>query len=243
MNRDEYAKMHEIEDRMWWYRGLHANLLTALQRAGRSLEGPILDAGCGTGGFLARLRVALPEIGCIGLDFEPIAASLAAEKSGAPICVGSIDALPFAENSLGAIVSADVLCHRSVAQAKALADFHRCLRPGGALVLNLPAYEWMMSAHDRAVHTARRYSAAGLERLLLEAGFAGVATGYWNCLLFPLMALRRKVLATHGEQSDVMPYWAPIEALFRGVMRIEGFLLRRGVRLPFGGSVIVVAEK
>lgn len=243
MNRDEYVKMHEIEDRMWWYRGLHANLLEALRRSGGAGQGPVLDAGCGTGGFLACLRAAFPAIEGVGLDFEPIAVSLAAEKSGAPVCVGSIDALPFADGSLGAIVSADVLCHRSVAEAVALADFHRCLRPGGALVLNLPAYEWMMSAHDRAVHTARRYSAGSLGQKLREAGFSQVTTGYWNCLLFPLMALRRKVLATQGEQSDVMAYAAPLEAMFAAAMRVEGFLLARGVRLPFGGSVIAVARK
>ena len=242
MNRDEYAKMHEIEDRMWWYRGLHANLIAALKRGGAG-QGPVLDAGCGTGGFLARLHAALPAIERAGLDFEPIAVSLAAEKSGAPVCVGSIDALPFADGSLGAIVSADVLCHRSVAEAAALADFHRCLRPGGALVLNLPAYEWMMSAHDRAVHTARRYTAGGLAQKLRDAGFSRVTTGYWNCLLFPLMALRRKVLATRGEQSDVRAYAAPLEAMFAVAMRVESFLLTRRVRLPFGGSVIAVAHK
>jgi len=243
MNRDEYVKMHAIEDRMWWYRGLHANLLSALLRDGGVAPGLVLDAGCGTGGFLTRLHASFPAIERVGLDFEPIAVSLAAEKSGAPVCVGSVNALPFADGSLGAIVSADVLCHRGVSESAALANFHRCLRPGGALILNLPAYEWMMSAHDRAVDNVRRYGAPSLRQKLRAAGFGRVTTSYWNCLLFPLMALSRKVLATHGGRSDVMTYSAPIEAIFRAVMRIEGFLLARGARLPFGGSIIAVARK
>jgi SAM-dependent methyltransferase len=243
MNRNEYAKMHEAEGSMWWYRGLHANLMEALKRTDNALSGPLLDAGCGTGGFLARLRVASPETDCIGMDFQSVAASFAAEKSSAPICAGSINALPFADNSFGAIVSADVLCHRSVDQTSALASFRRCLRPAGVLILNLPAYSWMMSAHDRAVHTARRYSAAGLERILLDAGFAEVRIGYWNCLLFPLMALRRKLFATTSAESDVMLFSDPAETVFRLAMRAEGFVLKRGIRLPFGGSVLAVAVK
>ena len=54
MDRIEYEKMHAVEDRMWWYHGLHANLLTAFARTGRARAGlRVLDAGCGTGGFLA----------------------------------------------------------------------------------------------------------------------------------------------------------------------------------------------
>jgi SAM-dependent methyltransferase len=243
MNRNEYAKMHDVEDRMWWYTGLHANLMIALEQTRIVLTSPVLDAGCGTGGFLARLGIDRPGVDRIGLDFETIAASLASEKSGASVCVGSIDRLPFAEGAFAAIFSADVLCHQSVDQRAALADFRRCLRPGGALVLNLPAYDWMKSAHDRAVHTARRYTSESAKRILAEAGFTSIATGYWNSILFPLMMLRRKVFATRGEASDVMPYARPMEAIFRKAMRVEQAILKRGIKLPFGGSVLAVGRK
>jgi len=136
-----------------------------------------------------------------------------------------------------------VLCHRSVDQAQALADLYRSLAPGGVLMLNLPAYDWMFSAHDRAVHTARRYTAGRIRTRLRAVGFAQVRTTYWNSLLFPLMVLRRKVLKTEGAASDVALLPAPVEFLFRSVMRIENFLLRCGIALPFGGSVLAVAIK
>jgi SAM-dependent methyltransferase len=244
MDRVEYEKMHAVEERMWWYHGIHANLLTAFRRSGRVLPGMrVLDAGCGTGGFLAKLGRAVPGLERIGMDFEPVAADLTRARAAVPVSVASINQLPFAAASLGAIFSADVLCHRSVDQAQALADLHRCLAPGGVLLLNLPAYDWMFSAHDRAVHTARRYTRTRLDALLREAGFAQVRTSYWNCLLFPLMVLRRKLMKTEGAASDVMPFPAPIEFLFRGAMRIENFLLRSGIALPFGGSVLAVAIK
>jgi hypothetical protein len=100
-----------------------------------------------------------------------------------------------------------------------------------------------MSAHDRAVHTARRYTRARLTGLLREAGFTSIRTSYWNTLLFPLMVLRRKLFTTSRTTSDVMVYPAPIEALFRAVMRLETWALCRGMPLPFGGSVIAAAVK
>jgi SAM-dependent methyltransferase len=243
MDRAEYLKMHAVEEAMWWYRGCHANLLTAYRRWATAPAGPVLDAGCGTGGLLRQLVDALPGRPLLGMDIETVAAELAGQKSGAAICVGTINDLPFADHSMAAIFSADVIYHRGVDEGRALADLHRCLAPGGVLVLNLPAYDWMMSAHDRAVHTARRYTRSRIEARLREAGFARITTSYWNTLLFPLMVLRRKLFTTDETTSDVMVYPAPIEALFRAVMRIESLALRSGLRLPFGGSVLAVAVK
>ncbi|MEI9986667.1 MAG: class I SAM-dependent methyltransferase [Aliidongia sp.] len=151
------------------------NLLTAYRLSAPARPArPVLDAGCGTGGFLRKLADAIPEQALFGMDIEPVAAELAGQKSAATICVGSINDLPFAANSMSAIFSADVLYHRGVDESRALADLHRCLAPGGVLVLNLPAYDWMMSAlmsaHDRAVHTARRYTRTRIQALLREAG-------------------------------------------------------------------------
>jgi SAM-dependent methyltransferase len=244
MDRSEYLKMHAVEEAMWWYRGCHANLLTAYRRSADVSPGrPVLDAGCGTGGFLRKLAEILPEHVLFGMDIETVAAELAGQKSGATICVGSINDLPFAANSMSAIFSADVLYHRGVDERRALADLHRCLAPGGVLVLNLPAYDWMMSAHDRAVHTARRYTRTRIRALLREAGFERITTSYWNTLLFPLMVLRRKLFTTSQTTSDVMVYPAPIEALFRAVMRLENLALHSGLTLPFGGSVLAAAVK
>jgi SAM-dependent methyltransferase len=242
VERDEYERLDATEDRMWWFRATHANLVAAFESAGAP-AGAVLDAGCGTGGLLRRLAAALPGRSVLGLDADSGASLAARRKSGRPVCVGSVDALPFADESLAGIFSADVLCHRNVDERAALASFHRCLARGGVLVLNLPAYGWLLSGHDEAVHNVRRYTARGAVALLRDAGFASVRATYWNTFLFPLMVLRRKVLDRFRAGSDVAEFPGPVDRLFRGVTAVETALLRAGLTLPFGGSILAVAVK
>jgi ubiquinone/menaquinone biosynthesis C-methylase UbiE len=245
LERSEYAKLSEVEDEMWWFRGAHANLMTAFRRCMRrhTTGGTILDAGCGTGGLLTRLVRDLPAWTAVGLDADVGACTAARAKSRASVCAGSANSLPFPDRSLAAIFSADVLCHRNVDDVTALRDFHRCLAAGGVLVLNLPAYGWLLSAHDRAVHNERRYDRQHLLAMLESAGFAKIRATYWNTILFPIMVIRRMVLGSADGTSDVKRFPGAVEAAFRGVMRFENTLLRHGVRLPFGGSILATAVK
>ncbi len=235
----EYALMDAAEDAMWWYRAMHARVLALLPESGR-----LLDAGCGTGGFLARVRDARPGLALSGIEYFPQAARRAAEKSGAEVVAGSINALPHTDASFDVAVSLDVLCHQAVDQAVALAELHRVLAPGGSLVLNLPALPWLASVHDLRVHTARRYTRAGVTAALAAAGFAAIDARYWNALLLPVMAVQRKLLARGADaRSDVghFPPWQD-RALFAAT-RAEGMLAGMGVRFPAGGSVLVTAHR
>jgi SAM-dependent methyltransferase len=239
MRRAEYEKLAAVEDRMWWFGGLHANILTSFV-ATNIAHGPVLDAGCGTGGLLRRFSATHPRR-AIGLELDAEACGVARAKSGVSIVAGSVAAMPFADNSFAAIFSADVLCHAGVDERASLAEFRRCLAAGGALVLNLPAYPWLLSEHDRAVDNVRRYTARDVLGLLREAGFAVARAGYWNTFLFPLMIARRKLLSASGSDVGIGPM--PLEKLFSAVMRLETLLIKAGLRLPFGGSVLAVAVK
>jgi len=227
---------------MWWFRGLHANLQAEWRRRGGAGAARALDAGCGTGGFLARLAAAAPGLRATGLERDMGAARVARGKSGCPVAAGDVNALPFADRAFDVIFSADVLCHRGVAERAALEGFRRCLRPGGLLVLNLPAYRWLYSAHDVAVDNARRYGRKELLSLLAETGFAAAEARYWNSVLFPLMLLRRK-LGRGRAESEVALLPATLERLFAACLALERRLVAAGIRLPFGGSILATAVR
>lgn len=243
MEPAEYALMDSAEDGMWWYRAAHARVLDAL-RERPGARGPLLDAGCGTGGMLRRFARDMGERAPVGLDYLPDAARRAAAKSGRPVTAGDANRLPFPDACFGAAVSIDVLCHAGVDPARALAELHRVLRPDGTLVLNLPAYEWLRGAHDARVHNARRFTRRGAAALLHQAGFVAISGRYWNGLLLPLMALQRKVLQRRPDApSDVTEFSPWMDATLYAVTELERRMDRLGIPMPGGGSVLMLATR
>ena len=236
MEPAEYALMDAAEDRMWWYRALHTRLLDALT----GVHGDVLDAGCGTGGLLARLSAARPDLYLVGIEWSAAACRRAAAKSGVPIIRGSTDRLPFAAAGFHAAIAADLLCHRAVDPEQTLAELRRILRPGGRLIVNMPAYAWLLSAHDRQVHNVRRSTVHRLAAMLTAAGFRQVRACYWNSLLLPLMVAQRKLLARNGAASDVAPFPPWLDGTLHAMTEIER---RLPFALPAGGSVLAIAER
>lgn len=240
--------MHAVEDRMWWYRGLRTLVAGQLARSldrshtSESAGAPVLDAGCGTGGMLARLGAAVAGHPTLGLEYDPVAASLAAAKSARPVASGSVNEMPLGDASLAAYVSLDVLCHGGVDPLRALTEARRCLKPGAIAVFNLPAYDWLLSAHDKRVHNVRRFHRGQARALLAGHGFRILKSTYWNSLLFPLMLLHRLV-GSDDADSDVRDYPRWLDVLFSAALAIERAVIATGLTLPFGGSLLVVAQR
>ena len=236
--------MHAVADRMWWYRGLRRlgadQLARALART--KAGGPVLDAGCGTGGMLRVLGPAVAGRPTIGLEYDPMAASMAKAKADRPVASGSVNELPVGDGTLAGYVSLDVLCHANVDPARALKEAHRCLEPGAIAVFNLPAYSWMLSAHDRRVHNARRFTRGEARALIAAPGFRILRASYWNTLLFPLMLIHRLVERGDAE-SDVRDYPRWLYAIFSTPRAIARAAIDAGVTLPFGGSLMIVAVR
>lgn len=238
----EYRTLRDLEDSFWWYRGLHRLVLDALRDLPPSA---ILDAGCGTGGLLSRIS---HRHHTIGLDFSPHALSLAKERGLPRLVRASVEEVPLRDRCVDAIVSLDVLYHAAVRDDEgALRELRRLLRPGGRLILNLPAFPSLRSSHDAAIHTARRYRRGPLERMLRRSGFEIDRITYWNTLLFPGLAAVRWMRRpdAHKEappKSDVqeLPGW--INGLLDGTLRVERQMVRR-MDLPFGLSLLVVAHR
>jgi SAM-dependent methyltransferase len=238
----EYDAMFAVEDRHWWYRGVRNEIARAVRRFAPS-PGRWLDAGCGTGGLLAGLSAMAPGT---GIDISAIGLRLARSRGLTRLARSSVSSLPFGAGAFGVITSVDVLAHREADLPEALREHFRCLRPGGILVLQLPAFEALRGGHDDAVWTRRRYRKSEVAEILRSAGFELREIHYRNSLLFPLAAARRLLARRFrsGEpRSDVSAVAGPINAALYGVLVLDAFLRRAGLRFPFGLSVFCVAAR
>jgi SAM-dependent methyltransferase len=239
MRIDEYQRIYDLEDTYWWYRNLHALAHSYVAQRGADQHLVLLDVGCGTGGFLHGLG---PNVRGCGIDMHPEALRLARLRDGMAVCRGSANDVPIASTSVDVVVSLDVICHTAVTDAgAAVAEMARVLKPGGVLVLNLPAYNWLRSGHDVAVHTIRRFTRSHVRRLITDAGLEPERITHWNTLLFPAAAAVR-FLHRNRQDSDLNPPNPIMNRLLTQVLRVERAMVRR-MPLPFGLSVFAVARK
>ncbi|HEU5079999.1 MAG TPA: class I SAM-dependent methyltransferase [Opitutaceae bacterium] len=242
MERNEYLKLAEVEDRMWYFRCLHARLRLAVKPAMEAkASARLLDAGCGTGGFLLGLKKKEPLWQAEGVDLSSLACEIARSR-GVTVQEAAIEKLPYPEKHFNAIVSGDVLYHIDEPFA-ALKEFARCLRSGGLVAINVPAYRWLWSYHDDRVSSKHRFTRDQVLKLFAAVKLRPVSSTYWNTLPFPLIVLRRKVFPPRDESSDVKLSSPPVEIALRAAMAAERGWNRLGLRLPFGSSIFAVAMK
>ncbi|WP_224960278.1 class I SAM-dependent methyltransferase [Geomonas subterranea] len=245
MNPAEYRVMFEAEETHWWYVGLHELILAHVTREQGRLGRPlrILDAGCGTG-RLCQLLAPLGEVE--GVDASPEAIRYC-RRRGAVAKRRDLNTLVLEPESYDVITCIDVLYHTGVrSDVEVMKAFRAALRPGGMLVLNLVALEWLRSSHDVAVHTRERYHVPTLSNRLAAAGFIAEKLTFRVGLLFPLIATYRLLRGAWGRrkggESDVALPSPLVNTLLLRVMRAENALLRRGT-LPVGSSLFCVARK
>jgi SAM-dependent methyltransferase len=245
MNPEEYARMHQFEDWYWWF---VARREAALQfaRDHRPCDGParVLDAGCGTGALLSRLgKERNTTVYGIDLAREALAFSRGRGRRG--LVQADLTALPFRSDSFDIVTALDVVEHVADDVA-ALAEIRRVLRPGGVLVMSVPAYPFLWSSHDEALHHRRRYTAGSLAPRLKAAGLATARLTYLLSFLFPVIALFRLAdrlrPRVRPARAHLVPVPTAVNRLLIALQRAELFLARR-LTLPFGVSLFCVASK
>ena len=236
----ELRAMLEADERHWWYRGRRRVIRAQLDRLLPVVrEGfAALDAGCGSGrnlDVLARYGVA------VGVDISPYAVAAAHARGHAGVRLGTVEHLPFDDASFDLVTCFDVIEHMPDDRL-VLRELRRVTRPGGLLLVTVPAYPSLWSAHDVANEHKRRYRRATLDRAAADAGWAPVSSTHFNSVLLAPAALVRLAERHHdpAAHSDLDIGPPALNRVFELPLAFEAALVRHGARLPFGLSIMGV---
>ncbi len=240
MDRIIYDRMAEHDTKHWWYRARRKILSSLISRnIILPADARILEIGCGTGHNLSMLA----KFGHVdAIEIDPAARAIAADRLGRSVGDAPLPMLAgIGEGQYDLIALLDVLEHIDDDHA-ALIGIKRLLRPGGRLLITVPAHQWMWSAHDIANHHFRRYSKGQLQRVIDAAGFKHSLLSSFNSLLFPLAVISRfagRMLGKEGS-DDALPS-ATINRLFEAVFGLEAHLVGRVPLSPGVSLVAIVA--
>lgn len=238
MEQEYEAQTHRAEDRHWWYRGRRRMLTQTIRRLRLPGDAEILDGGCGSG----RNMVELSRFGLVtGVDISQENADLAKARNVGRVEVGSLLDLPFSDASFDLATCLDVIEHLDDDVA-ALAELRRVVKPGGKLLVTVPAYGWLWSHHDALNDHRRRYSARMLRAAAVSANWRIKRISHMNALLLPVAgALRALERLSPRATASSLDLWVPpggVNWLLQQPMNAEAAVISRGGRIPAGLSLV-----
>ena len=240
MERSVYTQMAELDQRHWWYRARREVLAALIRRAvGPAKDAAILEIGCGTGHNLAMLG----QFGTVdALELDEEARGLAEQRLGRQVMRSPLPELSEVPARHYDLIGAfDVIEHIDDDRA-AIASIASRLKPGGKLIVTVPAHQWMWSAHDVVNHHKRRYSKQGLRELIEQSPLRLEQIGYFNSLLFPVAVAERMSTKLRGkDDADLKLPTAPLNTALERAFAAERHLIGR-VPLPPGLSLFAVAS-
>lgn len=240
MELEYELQTHRAEDRHWWYQGRRRVLERKIARLGLPAHARILDAGCGSG----RNMVDLAHHGTVtGVELSDTSVELARERSAGEVLSGSVMDMPFDDATFDLAVSLDVIEHLED-DVGALRELRRVTKPGGALLVTVPAYQWLWSGHDEINHHHRRYNRRTLLRAAQSADWKLESSGHFNSLLLPvailLRGLERFKPSTTKSSLDLWVPPAPLNWALRQPLNLEAAVIGRGGSIPAGLSLLAV---
>jgi SAM-dependent methyltransferase len=244
MHKEFYAEYYEIEDKHWWFVGRRHVLLAILDKYLPSCKSRrILDVGCGTGtmlGYLTRYGQVQ------GIDADEEAVRFCMERGVTNVQQVTSASLPFADGAFDLITMLDVLEHIED-DAGTLRELYRILRPGGVILISVPAYPFLWGPQDEISNHKRRYVAPELRARLVEAGFRIQRLSYFNTFLFPAIAGIRLIRPYRPGSPDLksdftMTKPGPANRLLSRIFALEAPIVRM-TNLPFGVSIVALVRK
>ncbi len=236
--------MLEVDEHHWWYRGRRRVIRAELERLPLPAGARVLDAGCGSGRTLEELR----DYGeACGIELDPDAAALARGRGAFDVRVGRLERLPWEGGTFDLITCLDVIEHTPDDRAT-LRELRRVCKPGGWLLVTVPAYPALWSQHDEANHHYRRYVRRTLRVAAVAAGWrVRRMTSFNGLLLAPAAAVRlarrrrmNRPDAAYTPDLHLGPEW--LNGVLEQPLRMEARWLARGHTLPAGLSLLAVVQ-
>lgn len=248
LERSYYHEYFFFEQDNWWFVSRRRILMSLLRKflpRGKRLE--ILDAGCGTGINLEYLA----EFGdVVGADSAEEAVEFCRQRGNRSVRLSDLCDLDWPDGSFDLVTALDVIEHID-RDDDAVRELVRVTRPGGNLLVTVPAFPALWSDHDEINHHRRRYRAEEVRQLLEHAGCEIVKFTYMNSFLFPIayavrtwQQLRTKMFgeSPHGPRTDFVDYHPVVNALLTTIFTAETPLVT-WAGLPFGLSILCFARK
>ena len=175
MDKAYEEKYHQIEEWNWWFIARRKAILSLLKNTDKKSK--ILDIGCAGGPLLNDLKNQGFE-NASGADFSAEAVAKCKQRG---LQAYQMDAhnLQFEPNNFDLLIASDSLEHLEFDE-KALKNWYNILKPGGRILVFVPAYMFLWSEHDTVNHHFRRYTKTELTKKMQQAGFTVKRSCYWN---------------------------------------------------------------
>lgn len=242
MEADAYQLMRKIEDEHWWFVARRKIIKSQLESLAIPEKASILEVGCGTGGNIALLN-RFGDVTCVELD--EAAAEMARVRKISPVLQGRLpNNMPSFSKQFDVVTLFDVIEHIDEEEAS-LQNCIDLLKPGGSLVLTVPAFNFLWSQHDDENHHRRRYRRRDLVELAESCGATINFISYFNFWLFPMVAavkLIRKVFPYKNSWQDMQQPNKISNFILQSVFSSERYILNC-TTLPFGVSLMAVMSK
>ena len=221
----------ELEQRHFWFGSRRRIIVDALRRWFGDARN-YLEIGCGTGYNARGIARAFPQ-------WQVVASDPLAERAGS-LRVDALD-IPF-EAAFDVVGAYDVIEHIED-HACALGEFRKACRPAGGILLTVPQHPWLWSTADTHAQHCRRYTRGALVRLLGDCGFDVIGVTSFQFVNLPALFARSRWLRWSGSNPRPKAPPAPLNWLLEKGMEVDRWMIRSGVALPLGGSLLVAARR
>lgn len=242
MDINAYAAEYAVQKDHWWFVGRRRFFAKVIKGLDLQKDALILDVGVSTGTNLRMLN-DLGFYNFHGLDFSDEAIVYCAKNGFNCISKGDICDMPTDSCSQDLVLATDIIEHITDDMA-AIKEIFRVLKPGGHVLITVPAFQSLWGPQDEIAHHKRRYLKKPLLTKFKDVGFNVVKCYYFNYLLFMPILFTRKILNVISKhpQSENNINTSSINSVLLKIFKFD-IATAPIIRPPFGVSIYLLAEK